>query len=81
MITCRELIDFLMDYLDGTLPAGERALFEEHLRVCPPCVDFLNMYRTTIQLERAAGRDGPASPTPEIPEKLRHAILAAQKKK
>ncbi len=81
MMTCRELIDFLMDYIDGTLPAGERALFEEHLRVCPPCVDFLKMYRTTIELERAAGRNVRAAPAAEIPEPLKHAILAARKKK
>jgi anti-sigma factor RsiW len=36
-MTCRELIDFLMSYLDGELPAAQNRSFEDHLDLCPAC--------------------------------------------
>jgi len=40
-MTCRELVDFLMDYLNGELGGGERETFDEHLTICPACVDYI----------------------------------------
>src|ERR1041385_3006363 len=34
-VTCREVADFLMEYIDGTLPSAQRATFDRHLAVCP----------------------------------------------
>ena len=79
MITCRELVDFVIGYLDGTLSPEESAVFEEHLRVCPPCVDYLNTYRQTIRLGKAACCGEPAQKPPEMPEALVKAILAARR--
>lgn len=53
-ITCRQLIDFILDYVEGTLAAESRAEFERHLGVCPSCVAYLEGYRRTIELGRAA---------------------------
>ena len=53
-MTCRELIDFLMEYLDRELPADQRAAFETHLDMCPACVDFLNSYQATRKLDAGA---------------------------
>jgi len=77
MITCRELLEFLAEYLDGSLPEPERAVFEEHLRVCPPCVEYLKTYRATIQLGKGACAGERAFPSP-IPEELKKAILKAR---
>src|SRR5438128_4830644 len=44
-MTCRELIEFLIDYLDGTLAPQERERFDAHLAVCPACVRYLDSYR------------------------------------
>ena len=77
-MTCREIVDFLMAYLDGELSAEEKALFEEHLCECPPCVDYLETYRVTIRLGKEAcaeERGGCA----DVPEELIRAILAARK--
>ncbi len=79
MITCQELIDFLAEYLDGTLPAPQREIFEQHLRLCPPCVDYLKMYRAAIQLVKDSCVAEPAS-RPPMPEDLKKAILEARKK-
>lgn len=45
----------LSDYLDGELPAGERAALEEHLKTCPDCPAILTDLRRVVA--RAAVRD------------------------
>lgn len=76
-MTCKEVVDFLMDYLAGELGCEERALFEKHLSLCPPCVEFLRAYRLTISLEKAAARECPET-LERVPEALVRAILAAR---
>jgi anti-sigma factor RsiW len=78
-MNCREFTEFLHEYLFGDLPAAERAEFEGHLAECPWCVAYLDSYRKTIELERAA-YDGPEeSPPPaDAPEELIRAILRAR---
>ena len=36
-LTCREVIAFLADYLDRSLPVAERRLLDEHLAACTKC--------------------------------------------
>lgn len=76
-ITCEQLSEFLADYIDGTLPEPQRAEFERHMGVCPPCVRYLESYRRTIALTREAL--GPAdAPLPAtIPEGIVAAVRAA----
>jgi anti-sigma factor RsiW len=79
-LTCRELIEFLHRYLDGELAPEVRARFEEHLRECPPCGDYLASYRATMTLAADAFADdaeGPVSDD-EVPEELVRAVLAAR---
>jgi len=79
MITCRELVSFLVDYLEDKLSKAQRATFEEHLRICDGCVDYLDSYRKTIELthDAFAGKD-PSTPAEAVPEDLVRAILAAR---
>jgi len=53
-MTCRELVEFLMDYLDGQLSEPERLRFEEHLGECPDCVAYLATYREAVRLGKKA---------------------------
>lgn len=80
MSTCRELAEFLADYLENSLAAEQRAEFERHLRMCPSCVAYLNTYRQTIELSRRAYGSGDSDPPAEIPDELVRAILAARGK-
>jgi anti-sigma factor (TIGR02949 family) len=81
MVTCKELIDFLMAYIDNELPAERRAEFERHLGACPSCVRYLDTYKQTVQLgKQAFGCGGETAPT-DVPEGLIQAILAARAKK
>jgi anti-sigma factor RsiW len=75
-VTCRDVIEFLMDYCDGTLDPHERGLFDAHLSLCPDCVAYLKNYEQTLHLEQRAF-DAPAAP---IPPKLVQAIRAARKR-
>lgn len=72
-MTCQEITEFLMAYLDGELSDDRRDVFEEHLGECPDCVNYLNSYRETIRLSRNTA-DAPS----EMPEDLVRAILAAR---
>lgn len=77
---CREFVDFLMDYLDGLLPEPTRAVFEEHIGLCPPCQAYLDTYRDAVRMGRRVCRDG--EPAPDgAPEELVRAILAARRGK
>jgi anti-sigma factor RsiW len=66
-----------MDYLDGELAEGSRRVFEEHLAECPDCVRYLERYRETIRLAKAAAVDDAEG---DVPESLVTAILAARRK-
>ncbi len=80
MMTCRELIDFLMDYANGDLPEPARVEFERHLSMCPSCAVYLDTYKRTIELARSACNDPDAPAADKVPEDLIRAILAARAK-
>ena len=78
MLTCREFDGFMVDYLDGALPAGQRRKFDLHLRLCPDCRRYLEAYKQTIVLTEAVFCES-NTPVPEdVPEDLVKAILAAR---
>ncbi len=77
-MNCQECVEFLMAYLEGTLPPEELRVFEEHMRRCPPCVDYLETYRRTVELGKAACRCESEEIPAEVPEGLIRAILAAR---
>jgi predicted anti-sigma-YlaC factor YlaD len=73
-VTCREITEFLMDYLSGDLQGQPRAVFEEHLALCPNCVAFVRTYVETIRMSRSVSE----TPAIDPPEDLIRAILAAR---
>lgn len=50
MICCKECLELLYDYFEGELDSEMTLSLEEHFQDCPPCVAFLNTYKTTTQL-------------------------------
>jgi len=77
-VTCRELTDFIVDYLEGALAPEVSAGFEHHLTVCPTCVRYLTAYRATMtlgfeafaDLDQSTGQAG-------VPESLVRGVLSA----
>ena len=53
-IVCVDGMDMLMDYLEGTLPAADREAVDAHVSGCPRCVAFIESYRQTPRILRAA---------------------------
>jgi len=79
-MTCKELIEFLSDYLAGELPRDVVAAFEKHLAICPDCVAYISSYQKTIDLAKEAILT-PDTPVPDdVPEDLVDAILATKPK-
>lgn len=79
-LPCREILDFLYLYLSGELPDEELAEFHRHLGVCPSCVNYIESYKQTIALGRAAFDDS-AELEKDIPDELVTAILSARQKR
>ena len=47
-LTCRELVELVTEYLEGTLAPGDRDRFEQHLILCDGCAFYVDQMRTTI---------------------------------
>ena len=76
MITCVEFESFILAYIEDELPARQRRVFELHLKICRECHDYLDAYRRTMALGKAALSDDPAATVPEdVPEDLIKAVL------
>ena len=76
-MNCRECAEFLMDYIDGTLPGEQAAAFDEHLRLCPPCIDYLESYKRCIEMGKSCMECKEQIESP--PEHFIEAILKAAK--
>jgi anti-sigma factor RsiW len=71
MMTCRELVEQLLDFISDELGPEHRACICEHLCSCPPCEVLVQTYRITIRLSRQL----PRAPLPAgLQERLRAAL-------
>jgi anti-sigma factor RsiW len=68
---CKELVELITDYLEGTLPTEDRARFDAHLADCDGCHAYLDQMRETIS---ALGRLPPESLSPEAESALLEAF-------
>ena len=86
MLTCRELADQLMEFVEGELHPFRRRMFLRHLARCRDCEAYLDGYRKAVALGRAASAEtGDCSEREEspasrgVPEGLVRSILAARR--
>ncbi len=79
-MTCQELVDFLMAYLDQELAPDVRRVFEDHIGECPPCLAYLDSYRETVRLGQSLCADPKSAVPDDVPEALIRGILAARKR-
>ena len=68
MICCKECIALLHDYLEEALDPETRASLEEHFADCPPCIAFVNTYKSTSRLCKATLQSN------DIPEAVRERL-------
>jgi hypothetical protein len=66
-LTCRELVELVTEYLEGTLPPSDRDRFEQHVILCDGCAFHLDQMRTTVAVTGSLSEE---SITPEAQESL-----------
>jgi anti-sigma factor RsiW len=49
-LTCKELVELVTGYLDGSLRGRRRRRFEAHLDACDGCTRFLRQMEATIRV-------------------------------
>ena len=45
---CKELVEAITTYLEGSLPDADRRRFDAHLENCPYCSEYLEQMRNTV---------------------------------
>jgi len=78
MLTCRDFVEFLDEYLSGALAEDRRAEFSAHLAQCPSCVTYMKTYQATMELGRSVLPCSEDPVSKEVPEELVRAVLAAR---
>jgi anti-sigma factor RsiW len=66
-LVCRDAVELVSDYLDGTLSRRDRRRLEKHLAQCDACTAYLDQMRATIA---ASGTVGPEDLPSDVVEGL-----------
>lgn len=69
MLRCRDIVELLVEYLDGALDPAMAHALEAHLADCQECTAFLNTYRGTVRMTRQLREE-------DLPAALRERLLA-----
>jgi predicted anti-sigma-YlaC factor YlaD len=64
-VTCRQFVELITDYLEGTLPTRTLSHVEEHLVLCDWCVTYLDQMNATIA-SLASLRDAGSAELPDV---------------
>jgi anti-sigma factor (TIGR02949 family) len=74
LLTCKQFLAELSDFLDESLGLDERKKLEEHINKCPNCWVIADTTRKTIQVYKCT--------TPvEIPTDIRSRLMKALERK
>lgn len=76
---CRELAEFLNDYVSNELPQESRVHFEFHISKCKNCREYMVQYEVVIKAGKIAC-DEMSDEMPAMPEELIKAVLASRQK-
>jgi anti-sigma factor ChrR (cupin superfamily) len=68
VIACREFVELVTEYLEGTLPEEVERAIGTHLELCDPCVAYLEQMRATVRLLGTL-------PAPALPPAARDRLL------
>ncbi len=66
--TCRQVVELITEYLEGTMPADEREKLELHLTVCNACRTYVEQMRETIALTGQLKEES-------LPDQTREALI------
>jgi len=71
LVTCKDFLNELNDYLDERVEASVRHELEQHLSECPNCYVICDTTKRTIQIYRGAE---PYPIPPEVHQRLLSAL-------
>ena len=71
MLTCKDFLSELSDYLDETIDADTRAKLERHITECPNCWVIADTTRRTIRIYKGME---PHPIPPEVESRLMQAL-------
>ena len=66
-LVCRDAVELMSDYIEGSLSRRDRRRLEKHLAACDACSAYLEQMRATIA---ASGRVGPDDLDDDVVEGL-----------
>ena len=69
-LTCKELVELVTGYLDGSLRGRRRRRFESHLSECDGCTRYLQQMEATIRATGGLTED-------RVTEEQKTVLLAA----
>lgn len=69
-LVCRDVVELVTDYLEGSMSPADRRAFEHHLSLCADCTAYVEQSRRTID---TLGHVQPEPPD----EATRNALLDA----
>ena len=76
LLSCKELVELITDYLEKTLPHGERVRFEQHLTFCGGCSAYVEQLRAQV---RATARLAEEELDPRVRDDLLRAFRGWKK--
>ena len=68
MLTCEDVNEFLVAYLEDSLKERTKQRFQRHVARCPKCSAYLDQYRQTVELVRTDGALELEDPPDELVE-------------
>ena len=71
---CEQINELIFNYVTDRLSPSLTREFEQHLKICPDCVNFLSTYKKTVSVAGALNYTA-------IPAKVRNNVLAFLRKK
>ena len=69
-LVCREVVELVTAYLDGSMPREDRRRFERHLTKCDGCTRYVEQMRTTVRMVGSISEES-------VPPNVREELLAA----
>ena len=78
-MSCKEVEEFLMDYLEGNLGFCTRTRFRLHILMCPDCSKYIEEYKNTVSLNKSMFELINDESIEDVPEEIINAILSIKK--
>ena len=78
-LTCRQVEQFLLDYIEGQVSLWTWCKFRYHLLLCDDCRQYLQDYRNTVALGRHIFANLDDEAFGKVPDEILAAILKAGK--